>query len=184
MSLRGRSEVSEVLSVHNYISGTNYCHGRNITTDLRPVYSDTTQLNSTSSGVELSSGGSKWGTRGGGGPPPWQISGPPLAPQPINAIVELLYVAIGIWFCTYFEGSDWGIGQWWEWNSNRHVKGTNKGKLSLRRTWCASPRDETIRESDTFTHYFTSGVRPVAEPVSVWAGTWFKGRDTRAVWRM
>ena len=26
---------------------------------------------------------------------------------------------------------------------------------------------------------FTSGVRPVAEPVSVRVGTWFKGRDTR-----
>jgi len=40
-------------------------------------------------------------------------------------IVELLYVSIGIWVCTGFDDSDWGIGQWWEWNSNRHVKSTN-----------------------------------------------------------
>ena len=74
-----------------------------------------------------------------GGRPPDRLVALPVAPPPSNnctiKIVELLYVSIGIWVCTYFEDSDWGIGQWWEWSSNRRVKCTNKGKLSRRRPW-------------------------------------------------
>ena len=40
-------------------------------------------------------------------------------------IVKLLYVSTIIWVCTGFDDSDRGIGQWWEWNNNRHVRITN-----------------------------------------------------------
>ena len=64
---------------------------------------------------------------GQGAAAPWQISGPRWPPSDNCTVkfVELLYVSIGIWVCTGFDDSEWGIDQWWEWNSNRHVKCTN-----------------------------------------------------------